>query len=121
MNRLVDEWKLGINCFDDPGELFVGAFSGSNLAAVGGLNREPYAPQDGRARLRHIYVARDYRGTGVGRQLVTHLLTSAASDWKEVRLRAKTAAAAAFYEVLGFTPLDDPAATHEIRLLQATN
>ncbi|MCW2363888.1 MULTISPECIES: GNAT family N-acetyltransferase [Sphingobium] len=118
INRLIDEWARGTNRFDAPGELFVGGFVGGRLAAIGGLNDEPYEPAAGRARLRHLYVAPDYRRLGVGRKLLAHILRMAEANWTEVRLRTETARGAAFYEAIGFTPLNLLAATHEIRLPQ---
>src|SRR5687768_15110823 len=67
--RLRSEFRDGSNRFDAPGEVLLGGFQGAELVAVGGLNRDPYAPEPRVGRLRHLYVRRAFRGKGVGRAL----------------------------------------------------
>ena len=117
VDKLVAEWRSGINRFDRPGEIFLGAFQSDDPVAVGGLNRDPYAKQDGVARLRHVYVARAFRHCGVGTALVRRLLDEATGRFQSVRLRTATPESAGFYVRLGFAPVQEEAATH-IRVLQ---
>ena len=54
VERLADDWARGTNRFEGPGEVLFGAFAGQRLIGIGGLNREPYDPAPGVARLRHL-------------------------------------------------------------------
>lgn len=110
LDRLIADWRSGVNRFDKPGECLLGLFDGGRLVAIGGLNRDPYCPDEARVgRLRHVYVAQSHRRKGIGRHLVTELLARAVA-FERVRLR--TPGAAAFYESLGFQRVDEPEATH---------
>ena len=113
VDRLVDEWKSGVNRFSKAGEKLLGAFDGKNLVAVGGLNRDPYAQQSHVGRLRHIYVHPRYRRLGIGRKLVAALLEDIDSHFERVRLRTSTSAASRFYEACEFRSSDEAEATHE--------
>ena len=112
LDKLVTEWHSAENGFAKPGEVFLGAFQADGLVAVGGLNRDPYADKDGVGRLRHLYVTKSARRSGVGAALVRQLLDRAAGSFHVVRLRTATREAAEFYVRLGFSPVDDQAATH---------
>ena len=118
MDRLTSEWRSGINRFARPGEVLLGAFQAADLVAVGGLNRDPYANQDGVGRLRHLYVRRSTRHSGVGSVLVSTLLDRADNAFHSVRLRTQTREAADFYVSLGFHPVQDETATHVRSLRQ---
>ena len=117
VDRLIFEWQSGCNRFLQRGEVFVGAFWEAELVAVGGLNRDPYADQDGIGRLRHLYVRRSARHTGAGSAIVRHLLDKAEGAFHSVRLRTETQEAADFYVGLGFQPVHDKTATH-VRVLR---
>ena len=112
MDTLVIEWRSGANRFARPGEAFLGAFQAAELIAVGGLNRDPYADQEGIGRLRHIFVRRSARRSGVGSALVHQLLRHADGVFRSVRLRTETREAADFYVSLGFHAVQDESATH---------
>jgi GNAT superfamily N-acetyltransferase len=112
LDRLARDWRNGENRFDQPGERLVGAFAGDRLIAIGGVNRDPYAERANVGRLRHLYVLKDWRTTGVGRALVEGLLRHAEGVFSEVRLRTDTDAASAFYRQCGFTVVDSPSASH---------
>jgi GNAT superfamily N-acetyltransferase len=114
VQRLVDEWNDGSNRFDGPGESIFEARVGSRLAAVGGLNRDPYLDDSDVARIRHVYVAPDVRGVGVGRALVEGLVEHARHRYRRVRLRTVTPDGTAFYRAIGFEPIDESAGTHQI-------
>ncbi|MGI9509288.1 MAG: GNAT family N-acetyltransferase [Geminicoccaceae bacterium] len=112
-DRLVGEWKSGVNRFSKPGEKLLGVFDGEVLVAVGGLNRDPYAQKDHVGRLRHIYVHPRYRRLGIGRKLVAALLEDLDEHFEKVRLRTSTTAASRFYQACNFRSSDETDATHE--------
>ena len=112
VDKLVTEWRSGENRFARPGEAFLGACQGNELAAVGGLNRDPYADEDGIGRLRHLYVTKSARRSGVASALVRHLVDPAVGHFHVVRLRTASREAANLYISLGFHPVGEEAATH---------
>ena len=118
VDRLVAEWRSGANRFARPGEVLLGAFRAAELVAVGGLNRDPYADQDGIGRLRHLYVRTSDQRSGLGSALVRQLLIHAEGAFPLVRLRTQTREAAVFYATLGFRPVHDATATHVKALRQ---
>jgi GNAT superfamily N-acetyltransferase len=116
VEKLIGEWCCGTNRFAQPGEVFLGAFRAGELVAVGGLNRDPYADQDGIGRLRHVYVRQSDRRCGVGAAVVRQLLTRADGVFHLVRLRTATPEAGEFYVSMGFRPVQDEAASHVMSL-----
>lgn len=116
VRRLRDDWKSGGNRFDRAGEALFGAFCGGRLVGIGGLNRDPYTKADNVGRLRHLYVAPDMRGRGVGRLLVERILAETRGSFTLLRLRTLSTDAAAFYRRLGFDEASEEAATHMIRI-----
>ena len=114
VRRLFADWTSGTNRFDQPGERLLGAWHGAHLVGVGGLNRDPYAADDGIGRLRHVYVLAAHRRLGIGAVLVRALLRGAEGHFRVVRLRAASAEAAAFYRRLGFQENAEPNTTHLI-------
>ena len=115
MRRLTSEWNEGSNRFDQAGEVYVGAFRCGVLVGVGGLNRDTHAT-GAVGRLRHVYIAKAARRSGVGTALVTNILQRAEGVFTHVRLRTDTRAAAAFYMRLGFQRSGEAEATHVLRL-----
>jgi GNAT superfamily N-acetyltransferase len=116
VGRLESEWRAGVNRFDGAGECLLGALISDDLVAIGGLNRDPYAGDRQIGRLRRVYVLPAFRGSGVGRALVTALLARATGVFRCVRLRTETPAAAAFYERCGFRPARGGEDTHSLEL-----
>ena len=112
VDRLADDWIAGANRFEAPGERLIAAFVQDSLAGLCGLNRDPYVTRPGVARLRHLYVRGTARRTGIASALVADLLDAASPTFHTIRLRTTTAAAAAFYLKLGFTPASEATATH---------
>lgn len=113
--RLREEYERGENQFDQEGEVLLGVFRGAQLVAVGGLNRDPYSGRPAAGRVRHLYVLPSVRREGVGRALVQALIAHARPRFDELVLRTDTAAAARFYEALGFVPDSSIAgATHRL-------
>jgi GNAT superfamily N-acetyltransferase len=102
VRRLVEEWTDGTNRFDRPGEALFGAWIDGRLVGVCGLNIDPYAGDERVGRVRHLYVLSGFRGSGVGRRLVTHVITAAHGRFDALRLRTNNSVAARLYETLGF-------------------
>ncbi len=114
-------WRLQLELsagdFDRPRTTLFGSFSGTELVGVGGLTPDLYPDaQPGVGRLRHLYVSPRCRRQGVGKALVLVVLKEARQHYRKVRLRTDTAAAARFYETLGFVPNTERYATHELAL-----
>jgi GNAT superfamily N-acetyltransferase len=103
--RLADELSSGALRYAEPGELLLGAHDGDRLVAVGGLTPDPYESAPGVGRLRRVYVLPTWRGRGVGTRLVRALEDAAGDHYRVLVLRTDTAAAARFYEALGYAPL----------------
>lgn len=114
LDRLATEWTSGANRFHRPGECLLAATNGPALAGIGGLNQDPYASNPVIGRLRHLYVLPEARRAGIATALVQALL--ARSPFQIIRLRTATPDAARLYLALGFTPVDDPQATHILTL-----
>lgn len=113
IDRLATDWAANTNRFAGPGELLLADWQGETMRAIGGLNRDPYRAEPGIARLRHLYVLPSARRAGIASSLVTALLTHAAAHFHLIRLRA-TPQAVPLYLQLGFTPVEDATATHQI-------
>lgn len=112
VSRLVEDWRTGANRFDKAGERLLVASWAETVVGMGGLNVDPYASSARTARLRHLYVAGDFRRRGIGEALVRALLEGAELHFDKVRLRTDTPEAACFYLRLGFAAVDDTNASH---------
>lgn len=112
IERLVEDWSSGENCFDAPGEILCGCTDQGVLVAVGGLNRDPFVALSDVGRIRRVYVRPAWRNKGIGEALVTTLVENARRSFRCVRLRADNRRAAQLYERLGFSPDPDSSATH---------
>src|SRR4051812_14365414 len=116
VRRLADEWAAGINRFDRPGEALVGAWADGRLVGVCGLNADPYTADGAVGRVRRLYVLTAFRRRGVGHRLVRTVVTAAWGRFQSLRLRTESREAAAFYERLGFRPVQSPECTHVLEL-----
>jgi GNAT superfamily N-acetyltransferase len=117
LDRLVDEYGNGQQCFDRPGEAFFGVYHHTQLVGVGGLTRDPYYQDVRFGRVRHLYVLPAYRCLGFGRQIVETVITIAEQHFQLLLLRTTTFSGAAFYQALGFDALTTlQHATHVRRL-----
>ncbi|MBB5317786.1 GNAT family N-acetyltransferase [Tunturibacter empetritectus] len=114
IDTLVDEWASGANRFQATGEVLCGHLDHGQLVAVGGLTIDPFTPEPHTGRIRRVYVRSAWRNQGVGRALVSTLVEQAQKSFRHVRLRAENASAARLYERMGFTPIEDPGATHTL-------
>ncbi|WP_226578729.1 GNAT family N-acetyltransferase [Acuticoccus sediminis] len=118
--RLLRHWADGSNRFGEPGETFLAAFDGGVCLGFCGLNRDPFVADGGDGdprvgRVRRLYVAEAVRGRGTGSALVRALLAEAGA-FRCVRTRTGRAH---FFEALGFRPIEDPDATHQIGIQRA--
>ncbi len=116
MLRLRDEWLSGAVRFDREGEILFGGFLGEDLVAAGGITHDPYAPEPGLGRVRHIYVLKRYRNMGIGRMLVARILDHGRRHFTALRLNTQNSEAAKLYESLGFEPMRGPHQTHRLLL-----
>jgi GNAT superfamily N-acetyltransferase len=114
LDRLVADWASGANTFSRPGECLLGAFSDNGLVGIGGLNADPFLPGTDIGRVRHVYVLDCWRHKGVGRALLDRLVSEARGRFKGLRLRSGEGAAA-FYLRYGFSPVDEPTASHALK------
>lgn len=114
LHRLQENWLSGLNRFDGPGEILVGSIDGNRLTGVCGRNIDPFAGNAAAGRVRHLYVAADYRNTGVGTQLIRYIAHDAGNFFQYLNTRAP-AQAFEFYEQLGFSPvLENSTVTHRL-------
>ena len=116
VTRLVHEWESGANRFAKPGELLLVLRRGASSLAVCGLNRDPFAGSESIGRLRHLYVAKAWRLHGWGGRIVRVIVSQASPNFRLLRLRTHSPAAAAFYLRLGFCEVAEPDATHVLWL-----
>ena len=117
IERMEKEFRSGENCFNQKGEVLLGAFSGKELIAIGGLNRDPYANDAATGRVRHLYVLTEWRKQGIGKALVEKIIEAAKSHFLLLRLRTFNDQAALFYIAIGFQETTGArTATHLISL-----
>ncbi|MEZ4320404.1 MAG: GNAT family N-acetyltransferase [Myxococcota bacterium] len=121
VQRTLEDWDVegpggSANRFDGAGEAFFLALIGGRTVGMCGLNLDPFAGDPRVGRLRHLYVHPSHRGARMGRRLVDACLEVARGPFDRVRLRTFEASAAEFYGRLGFELVDEPDATHSIRV-----
>jgi GNAT superfamily N-acetyltransferase len=102
VERLMQEYQNGTNCFDKSGEVLLIASSQNRAIAIGGLNQDPYFNDPKIGRLRHVYVQSTWRRRGVGRLIVEQLIDEARLYYQQLTLRTDTREADQFYQSLGF-------------------
>jgi GNAT superfamily N-acetyltransferase len=116
LRRLIDDWQAGSNRFSRMGELLLSAHRSGRLVGICGRNIDPYSNQPRVGRVRHLYVQREARRQGIGRDLVRAIIADAATHFNTMHVRAP-AAAFPFYRAMGFERIDhDEFATHRLRL-----
>lgn len=103
VERLINEYKNGINTFDHFGEGLFGVFNEKGvLIAIGGLNKDPYSNEQDIGRLRRFYVCKEYRRNGIGSLLVKRIINDAKRYYKILVLFTDTEQADKFYSSVGF-------------------
>jgi GNAT superfamily N-acetyltransferase len=117
VRRLTDEWAAGSNRFDRPSEGLFAAWADGVLVGVCGLNVDPYADDFTIGRVRRLYVARAFRGHGVGCRLVQAVVGAARGRFQSLRVRTENTEAGRLYERLGFAAVTGvPDCTHVLDL-----
>ena len=102
LERLAAEWASGAVRFDRDAEALLMAYLGATPVGVGGMTPDPVRP--GALRMRRFYVRAIWCRCGIGRALALALLHRPERDGRDVVVNAGGAAAAAFWEALGFVP-----------------
>ncbi|PFE01048.1 N-acetyltransferase [Bacillus cereus] len=118
LERLVNDYKIGINTFDKPGESLYGVFNKKNvLVGIGGLNIDSSLKGQEVGRLRRFYIAKDNRRNGLGKLLLNTIICVARRHYKILVLYTDTEQADKFYISTGFLKSDTyPHATHYLNL-----
>ena len=112
VQRTIDEWKNGVNTFSKNGEKLWGLVIDGELIGLGGLNQDPFIDDITVGRVRHIYVAKKYRGQGLSKVIMSLIIARAKEYFACLRLSTKNPIAVSLYESLGFvkddskTPID---------------
>ncbi|WP_144510566.1 GNAT family N-acetyltransferase [Bacillus sp. FJAT-22090] len=117
VSRLVSEYKDGTNRFSEQGEALYGVWDGTDLIAIGGLNRNTTGTDDNSARLHRFYTLPDYRRKGVGSELFKVIYDNAKGQFNEITTKTESSKADAFYRANGFA-FDErsPDTTHVLSL-----
>ncbi|MDZ4374430.1 MAG: GNAT family N-acetyltransferase [Phenylobacterium sp.] len=110
MSRLAAEWAATPEMF----ACLLAAPDGmSGLDGIGGLTLEPEPAGQAAMRMRRLYVRPGARRRGVGRTLVNALLQEALDGVSLVTINAGGTLAPAFWEALGFEPVEGRPWTHQ--------
>ena len=110
LERLVNDWRSGKCRFDNAGERLLVARSNNTLAGIGGLTVDPYEPSW--MRMRRFYVRPSFRRSGAARTLAAELIRSSMEIGKQITVNAATPKGPAFWESLGFFPVEAEGHTH---------
>jgi GNAT superfamily N-acetyltransferase len=114
--RLRENWLIGRNTFDRPGEVLVCALHAGKLIGVCGRNIDPYDSELRAGRVRHLYVSAAHRRQGVGSLLLSQVTNNACQFFDFLNTRAPVEAFG-FYERRGFTRVENvETVTHRMML-----
>lgn len=103
LQKMKDEWTSGKNRFSLNAEALFGAFNDNkDLVAIGGVNIDPYLDDPDIGRVRHVYVSSNYRGRGLGKQILQKIETHSLSRFEILRLKTHNPKSVGFYISLGF-------------------
>ena len=109
--RLVERWRDGSERYDAPGESMLLARVSDVVVGVGGIAWCPDVA--GALRVRRFYVSDSYRRRGIARMLATPLVDSGFEHTEAITCNAMASAAAApFWESMGFESVDINGITH---------
>ena len=100
--RLLRDWSSGDNRFSDRGEALFIAWDHSTAVGLLGLSIDPIQRDGSVGRFRHLYVAPEFRGRGVGSELCMRALLYARPTFRHIRMRTPGGRSHVFYERLGF-------------------
>jgi|SRR5690606_15319565 len=123
IKRLVDEYTLGSNKFDKNGESLYVAKIDDEVIGIGGLNIDPYLNLSDVGRVRHLYVLRKNRGTGVGKKLLNAIIDEARANFRTIRLSSTdNPAAIKLYIECGFLEVEGTyKASHILEISKPNN
>lgn len=123
IRRLVDEYATGSNKFDKNGEAIYVAKIDGEVIGIGGLNIDPYLSLPDVGRVRHLYVFRQNRGTGVGKKLLITIIDEARKHFRTLRLSSTdNPVAENLYIECGFSKVEGIyKASHIMELSKADN
>ena len=116
VKRTIDEWESGINTFSKHGERLWGIFINDECVAIGGLNQDPYIEDVTVGRVRHVYVAKNYRGNALSKVIMKLILDEAKKNFRVLRLSTSNPVASSLYESMGFTKATGYKVTHIVHL-----
>ena len=102
LERLERDWRLGLNRFQNKGEVLFTVRYNDQIVAIGGVNQDPYKDDSNIGRIRHIYVAPNFRRQGIGKFLVQRILEYCNETFRQITLRTDNPNADKFYINLGF-------------------
>jgi GNAT superfamily N-acetyltransferase len=115
VERLIAEWASSEQRFEAEGEALFAAYVDGELAGFGGVTVEAQGSEPA-MRMRRLYVAPPFRRSGVGRTLAGAMMQQGLQAAHLLTVNAGASAAAApFWESLGFVPVDRAGITHELR------
>lgn len=112
VRKTIDQWKDGTNQFSDYREVLYGVRKDDHIVAIGGINIDPYLMDEDVGRLRHVYVHRAYRESGIARAILEKILDEKANNFRVLRLFARNEHAMQLYEEYGFKKVVEFKATH---------
>ncbi|MEK3888061.1 GNAT family N-acetyltransferase [Bacillus sp. FSL K6-3431] len=123
IKRLVDEYATGSNRFDKSGESLYVAKINDEVIGIGGLNIDPYLSLPNVGRVRHLYVLRQNRGTGVGKKLLNTIIDEARKHFRTLRLSSTdNLVAENLYIKCGFSKVEGiHKASHILEISKADN
>jgi GNAT superfamily N-acetyltransferase len=103
LSKMQAEWISSKNCFDLENEILYEVRSEEGiLIGIGGLNVDPYVSDPEIGRVRHVFIARNFRGAGIGKALVGKIVGYAQGKFGLLRLSTQNPKAVTLYESFGF-------------------
>ena len=118
IQKTIDEWRGGTNTFSKPTEKLWGLVIGDEFIGLGGLNQDPFIDDETVGRVRHMYIAKKYRGLGLSKVIMRLIMNKAKKHFTSLRLSTKNPVAASLYESLGFKKTNGVKVTHHIKKLR---
>jgi GNAT superfamily N-acetyltransferase len=106
------QWQDGSKRFERPGEMLAAAYVDDVLAGIGGVT-EDFIDKTA-LRMRRFYVRPAFRRSGVGRALARFVLEATLPLNRPIVLFAESAQAGAFWQAMGFVPIEREKTTHAL-------
>jgi GNAT superfamily N-acetyltransferase len=114
LDRLAVRWRGGAYLDDRDASVFC-TFADDAVIAIGAQTFDEYEPSRERRRIRHFYVRPDMRRAGMGRALAGALIQQAFALAPVLALRATHDLSRVFWDAMGFSRVDHPTRSHEMR------